>query len=288
MSIRIVLTPVFGGAADAGALAAGLGIARRFQAHLSALFVRIDPIDAIPIVGEGVSPAVIDQLTEAAAAEIDRQRAAATATFEAACRAAGIPIAERAPDLRGPSAVWREEIGRRDEVVPRRARVCDLVVFGRAQDDASPDRAAVLEATLFGAGRPLLLVPSEPPAEIGERVVIAWNDGAEAARAVAGALPFLDSAKAVHVLTAGTRRTAPEVGQDLVGYLQWRGIAADCEQVASTNGPVAEALLQAAAGIGADLLVMGGYGRTRLSELVLGGVTRHVLSHPTIPVLMAH
>jgi nucleotide-binding universal stress UspA family protein len=288
MSIRIVLTPVFGGAADDSALAAGLGVARRFQAHLSALFVRIDPIDAIPIVGEGVSPAVIDQLTEAAAAEMDRQTAAARATFEGACRAAAIPIAERAPDPRGPSAALREEIGRRDEVVPRRARVSDLVVFGRAQDDASPDRATVLEATLFGAGRPLLLVPLEPPAAIGERVAIARNGGAEAARAIAGALPFLDSAKAVRVLTAGTRRTAPEVGQDLVGYLQWRGIAAECEQLASTDRPVAQTLLQAAAGTGADLLVMGGYGRTRLSELVLGGVTRHVLSHPTMPVLMAH
>jgi nucleotide-binding universal stress UspA family protein len=288
MSIRIILTPVFGGAADAGALAAGLDVARRFQAHLSALFVRIDPIDTIPIVGEGVSPAVIDQLTEAAAAEMDRQGAAARATFEAASGAAGIPIAERAPGPRGSSAAWREEIGRRDEVLPRRARVSDLVVFGRAKDDAAPDRAAVIEATLFGAGRPLLVVPSEPPAAIGERVAIAWNDGAEAARAVAGALPFLDSAKAVHVLTAGTRRTAPEVGQDLVGYLQWRGIAAECQQVSSTDGPVAEALLQAAAGLRADLLVMGGYGRTRLSELVLGGVTRHVLSHPTMPVLMAH
>src|SRR4051794_8042628 len=102
MSIRIILTPAFGGAADAGALAAGLGIARRFEAHLSALFVCIDPIDAIPILGEGVSPAVIDQLTEAAAAEMDRQRAAARATFAAACRAAAIPIAECAPGPQGP------------------------------------------------------------------------------------------------------------------------------------------------------------------------------------------
>ena len=88
MSIRIILTPLFGGAADAGALNVGLGIAHRFQAHLGALFVRIDPFDAIPVVGEGVSPAIVDQLTEAAAAEMDRQRAAARATFEVACSAA--------------------------------------------------------------------------------------------------------------------------------------------------------------------------------------------------------
>jgi nucleotide-binding universal stress UspA family protein len=288
MSVRIILAPLFGGAADVGALNVGLGVARRFQAHLGALFVRIDPFDAIPIVGEGVSPAIIDQLTEAAAAEMDRQRGAARTAFEAACSAVSIPVADAAPGPRGPSAGWREETGRRDDLVPRRARASDLVVFGRAEGDAPPDLIAVLEATLFGAGRPLLLVPPTPPATIGERVAIAWNDGAEAARAVAGALPFLDTAKAVHVLTAESRRIAPEAAQDLAGYLQWRGIAAERQPVAATGEPVAEALLQAAGAAGADLLVMGGYGRTRLSELVLGGVTRHVLNHPTLPVLMAH
>jgi nucleotide-binding universal stress UspA family protein len=287
MSIRVILTPLFGDAADVGALRVGLGVAGRFQAHLGALFVRIDPLDAIPIVGEGISPAVIDQLTEAAAAEMDRERAAARASFEAACRAASIPLAD-SPGQRGPSAGWREETRHRDELVPRRARASDLVVFGRPEGEASPDLAAVLEATLLGAGRPLLLVPPTPPATVGERVAIAWNGGAEAARAVAGALPFLDTAKAVHVLTAATRRTDPELAQDLIDYLQWRGIAAARQSVGATDEPVAEALLQAAGAAGADLLVMGGYGRTRLSELVLGGVTRHVLSHPTMPVLMAH
>jgi nucleotide-binding universal stress UspA family protein len=288
MSIRIILAPVFGSDADVGALRAGLGVAQRFQAHLSALFVRIDPLDAIPIVGEGVSPAIIDQLTEAAAAEMGRQRAAARTAFEAACGAASVPVADSAPGPRGPSAGWREETGRRDDLVPRRARASDLVVFGSAEADASPDLGAVVEATLFGAGRPLLLVPPAPPATIGERVAIAWNDGAEAARAVAGALPFLDAAKAVRVLTAETRRIAPAVADELVGYLRWRGIAAERQPVVATDEPVAEALLQAASAAGADLLVMGGYGRTRLSELVLGGVTRQVLSHPSLPVLMAH
>ena len=288
MSIRIVLVPLFGDAADAGALNVGLGVARRFQAHLRALFVRIDPLDAIPIVGEGVSPAVIDQLTQAAASEMDRQRAAARTTFEAACGAASMPLADAAPGPHGASAGWREETGRRDDLVPRQARASDLVVFGRAEDDASPDLAAVIEAALFGAGRPLLLAPPTAPAGVGERVAIAWNDRAEAARAVAGALPLLDTAKAVHVLTAATRRTDPKVAQNLIDYLQWRGIAAERREVAIGDEPVAEALLQAARAAGADLLVMGGYGRTRLSELVLGGVTRHVLSHPTMPVLMAH
>ena len=288
MSIRFVLTPLFGEAADTGALQAGLGVAQRFQAHLGALFLRIDPFDAVPIVGEGVSPAIIEQLTEAAAAEMDRRRAAARATFDQACSAAGITLADAPAGPRAASAGWIEETGRRDELLPRRARASDLVVFGWSDGEASPDFTVALETTLFGAGRPLLLVPPTAPATIGERVAIAWNDSAEAARAVAGALPFLDRAQAVHVLSAATRRTDPALAEDLVGYLRWRGISAKIEPVAAADEPAGEALLKAAGEAGADLVVMGGYGRTRLSELILGGVTRHVLNHPSLPVLMAH
>ncbi len=288
MSIRIVLAPLFGEAADTGAMQASLGIAQRFQAHVGALLVRIDPFDAVPVVGEGVSPAIIEQLTEAAATEMERRRAAARDTFDAACRRGGRRARRRAGRARAASAGWLEETGRRDELLPRRARASDLVVFGWSDSEETPDAVAALEATLFGAGRPLLLVPPTAPATIGARIAIAWNDSPEAARAVAGALPFLDAAEAVHVLSATTRRTDPRIAQDLVGYLRWRGIAAKVEPVAAADEPVGEALLEAAGEAGADLLVMGGYGRTRLSELILGGVTRHVLNHPSLPVLMAH
>ena len=119
-------------------------------------------------------------------------------------------------------------------------------------------------------------------------MAIAWNDGAEAARAVAGALPFLEAAETVHVLSAETWRMRADVSLDLVRYLEWRNIACPRHAVTSECEPVGAALLDAAAGIGADLLVMGGYGRTRLSELVLGGVTRHVLAHSRLPVLISH
>ena len=99
MSIRVILTPLFGADADAAALRGGLSVAQRCQAHLSALFVRLDPRDAIPVVGESVSPAVIEQLTQAAEAEMDRQRAAARKAFDTACSGAGIEVVE-APERR--------------------------------------------------------------------------------------------------------------------------------------------------------------------------------------------
>jgi nucleotide-binding universal stress UspA family protein len=286
MSIRIILTPLFGDDADAAAAQAAFAVTRRFDAHVEGLFVRIDPLDLIPIVGEGVSPAVIDDLTNAAKVEMDKRASAARAHFEAVRTAAGAALTERPPAPGGTSARWSEITGRREEVIPRRARVSDLVVFG-AQPSDSPELGGAIETTLVAAGRPLLLAPKGVQT-IGERVAIAWNDSAEAARALASALPFIEAASAVQVLTAETWRTQFEVTEHLADYLEWRGILCERRSIEADDETVGAALLRAASEAGADLLVMGGYGRSRLRELVLGGVTRHVLTHAKMPVLLAH
>ena len=152
-----------------------------------------------------------------------------------------------------------------------------------------PEPGSVLQATLFGAGRPLLILPPGGATGFGQTIAIAWNGSTEAARAVAGALPFLDGARTVHLLTAETWRTQADVALDLAGYLEWRAIA--CERRTVTSGEdeaVGAALLRTATEVGADLMVMGGYGRTRFSELVLGGVTRHVLAAAELPILASH
>jgi nucleotide-binding universal stress UspA family protein len=288
MSMRIILVPLFGSASDAIALDAALKVAQRFGAHVNGLFVRIDPSDAIPIIGEGVSPAVIDQLTQAAAAEMDRRSAAARAAFEAACARSGVAIADRPGAPGEASAGWLEATGRRGETVSQKARVSDLTVLCRPSEQTPTELDAVLETTLFGAGRPLLVIPPGGAKTIGETAAIAWNDDTEAARAVAGALPFLAAARSVHLLCAETWRTTADVSLDLVRYLEWRGIASTQHAVAAEGEPIGAALLQAATKAGADLLIMGGYGRSRLSELVLGGVTRHVLANSELPLLISH
>jgi nucleotide-binding universal stress UspA family protein len=286
MSIRVILTPLFGDDTDAAAAHAAFVLTRRFDVHIEGLFARIDPIDTIPILGEGVSATVIDDLTQAAQVEMDKRASAARAHFEAARTAAGVELAERPPAPGGSSARWSEITGRREEVLPRRARVSDLVVFG-AQPSESPELGGAIEATLMAAGRPLLLVPKGVHT-IGLRVAIAWNGRAESARALAAALPFVEAASAVHVLTAETWRTRFEVTEDLADYFEWRGIACDRRAITPGDEAVGAALLRAAGEADADLLVMGGYGRSRLRELVLGGVTRHVLTHAQLPVLLAH
>ncbi len=285
MSIRIILTPMFGDDADAAAAQAAFAVTRRFDAHVAGLFVRIDPLDTIPIVGEGVSPTIIDDLTNAAQAEMDRRSAAAKAHFEAARTAAGIELVEKPPAPGGTSARWSEVTGRRDELIPHKARLSDLVVFG-AQPANSPELGGAIENTLAAGGRPVLLAPKEVHT-IGDRVAIAWNGSAEAARALSCALPFIEAASAVHILTAEAGGTSFEVTEELADYFEWRGIA--CErQAVKVDDDVGPALTRAAQDAKADLMVMGGYGRSRLRELILGGVTRHVLTHTQLPVLLAH
>ena len=286
MSIRIILTPLFGDDTDVAAAQAAFAVTRRFDAQVAGLFVRIDPLDTIPIVGEGISPAIIDDLTRAAETEMDRRSAAAKAHFEAARTAAGAPLVERPPAPGGTSARWIELTGRRDELIPRKARVSDLVVFG-AQPADSPELGGSIETTLVSGGRPLLIAPKGVQT-IGDRIAVAWNGSAEAARALSCATPFLEAASAVHVLAAETWRTRFDVTDDLADYLDWRGIACERRPVVVENEAVGAALLRAVTEAGADLLVMGGYGHSRLGELVLGGVTRHVLTHAHLPVLLAH
>jgi nucleotide-binding universal stress UspA family protein len=288
MSYRIILAPLFGNDTDGAALRAAFGVGRRFDAHVRVLFVRIDPLDIPPVVGEGMSPTMIEQLQQASEAEIDRRRAVARARFDSAASAAGVPIAGRHPGPGGFNAEWAEGAGRRDELIPARARLADLTVVARPQSEEAAEQQLAIEATLLAAGRPILLVPPAAPESIGHSVALAWNGSTEAARALACALPFLESARAVHVLAAETRKTRFDLTAEVADYLAWRGIPCERRLVTAEGEAVGAALLHTAAEAGVDLLVMGGYGRSRLRELILGGVTRHVLAHVNLPVLMAH
>jgi nucleotide-binding universal stress UspA family protein len=164
--------------------------------------------------------------------------------------------------------------------------LADLTVFAVHAD--SDDHMSVIEATLLGSGRPILMVPQAWNRPIGERIAIAWNGRREAALALGASLELLERASGVDLLTAETASTSFERGEAVADYLGLQGIT--CERHALTAGEhgVGDALLKHAGELGSDLLVMGGYGRSRLSELVLGGVTRHVLAHATLPILLVH
>jgi nucleotide-binding universal stress UspA family protein len=172
--------------------------------------------------------------------------------------------------------------------ISRLARYFDATVL-QQPDPAGTESADLIEAVLFGSGRPVLVVPFRQGPTQFKAVLIAWDEGRPAARAVADALPLLAMAERVEVVTVGDLRgDRSRLSSHLVRHLARHGIEAQMTSLANDQGSVASALLSHAADVKADLIVMGGYGHSRLREIVLGGTTRRILQTMTIPVLMAH
>jgi nucleotide-binding universal stress UspA family protein len=173
------------------------------------------------------------------------------------------------------------------------ARLHDLTVLGQPDRSAATPSAARPEDVVLAAGAPVLVVPYAGDfAEIGRRIVIAWSGTRESARALHDAMFLIERAEAVTVLEVD--RPGEEGGlaglaaADVVAALDRRGIKATALATVSDGTPVADIILSSAADFGADLIVMGAWGHSRLREFVLGGVSRGILQEMTVPVLMSH
>jgi nucleotide-binding universal stress UspA family protein len=194
----------------------------------------------------------------------------------------------------GLAGEWRVVEGDTAEVLALHGRYADLTIVGQ-RDPAEADltRGDLSISMLMGTGRPLLVVPFAGTfPTIGENVLIGWNATAEAARAVNEAIPLMQSAKKVTVLSINPRRGINGDGDvpaaDMALHLARHNIRAEAAHTVATDIPEGDALHSYAADIGADLLVCGMYGHSRLRELAFGGVTRSLLTEMTIPVFMVH
>jgi len=256
-------------------------LAERFAAHLVGLYPLQTP--QIPRHLGYYDPALLDPFL----AEL-RQRASSAAvkmreTFE------------HVTGLRRLSAEWREITEGPDADPVLHARYADLAILGqlnpdRVETELIPPRP---EQVALASGRPVLIVPYAGRFDnVGRRIVIAWNSTREAARAVSDAMPFLESADLVNVLTIDPRERPDGHGElpgaDIAVHLARHGVKAQIERTVSAGLPVGEVLLSRIADLGADLLVMGAYGHSRVRELLLCGATRSVLRSMTLPVLMSH
>lgn len=188
---------------------------------------------------------------------------------------------------------WAAPAGPVAAAIAYHARHADLTVIGQADPDhrRPPPGRGMIEDLLLAAGRPLLIIPYAGTfPTIGRTVAIAWSETREAARAAGDALALIDPAASVTVLSIvrpGTQIDIP--GAEIAAHLARHGLAVTAARTIS-DGSISEAdaLLSYVADLGADLLVMGGYGHSRVRELTLGGLTRGVLQHMTLPVLMSH
>ena len=219
--------------------------------------------------------------------EIARMEMQARATFEAFMQKHGVPRSTIATDT--PSFGWLEDAPAGDAFVGSYGRVFDVVVMSRSDKNTTSLHNQAINSGLFESGRPVLLAPPSPPDQIGTNVLIAWNRSTEQARATAFAMPLMQKADLVTVLTVvgGTEVSGPSAEQ-LTQYLRRNRIGAELKKVGLDGRSTGETILATAQSLGCDLLIKGAYTQSRLRQMIFGGATQHVLENAVIPVLLAN
>jgi nucleotide-binding universal stress UspA family protein len=275
LSITAILVHVDDTPAAETRLRAALELAAASKAHVSALMMVAEPFMRA-LVGRHLPEEFVREHLGTLEREADERLAAMS----------------NMADAKGVKLETRRETGGLDQlpaILARQGRRTDLIVVGPGTDT---DQSALTEAAFMDTGRPALVVPETwsgtmPP----KRALVAWDGSREAARAAGDAVPLLQAAADVVVLTVDAERAGARYsdrpGFGLTTFLTRHGVKARVKQV-SANGGIADTILAQVAEEGADLLVMGGYGHSRVREMMFGGVTRTILESTTCPVLVAH
>ncbi len=271
----IVVNLGLGAKDPAGDFAVSLG--EIFEAHVAGIAVSYEPIIPGAVMG-GIPPEFI----EAQRTEADKNAKSAIARFEAAAKRAGLSAESR---------IISASVSGASEYFARIGRRFDIVVVGQDDPDDNFQDAIVDETALFESGRPVIFVPfiHKSGAKL-DRVMVCWDGGRAATRAIADSMPLLMKAKSVEiVMIAGKAASGDEIaGADLGQHLARHGLKVDVKRITSPDIDVASTILSYAADSSADMIVMGGYGHSRLREFILGGATRGILGSMTVPVLMSH
>jgi nucleotide-binding universal stress UspA family protein len=256
-----------------------VSVADAFGAHVVGIGFLYDPI--VPVSATGYIPAEV----------IDTQRADNEAATKAAIDRFTAAAAGARTGVSSETVMLSASFAGAPDTFGRIARRYDLAVVGQAKPEASAVEAIIAESALFESGRPIIVVPyiQKAPLKL-DNVMVCWDGSRPAARAIGDAMPFLEKAGRVEVvIVANERGKQDEIeGADLGQHLARHGLKVEVNRMAGGHIDVADALLSHAADSGADFMVMGGYGHSRLREFVLGGVTHSILRSMTVPALMAH
>lgn len=260
-----------------GRLAFGAALARRWKAHLIATFVA-RRLELDPHAGFAAGAALTDML-----AGYQAEVAAAVAQARAEL--------DRLVERRSFTAEWRVSDYEPGEALMLHARHASLAVLGPpARRSGAATALGLAENMIFASGRPCLLLPTDwPEGRVAQRIVVGWNGGREATRAVADAMPFLTNAEAVHLVVVPDARVkglyGEDPGADMATHLARHAVPVVLEQCRGDDAGAV--LLERCRAVDADLLVMGAMGRPRISEFVFGGATRTVLDAARIPLMLS-
>jgi nucleotide-binding universal stress UspA family protein len=251
-------------------------VARAFDAHLTAVAFAYEPVE-LGTIFNGVAASLIDTQRR------DNEQAAkkAAAEFDAVARGAALSAEPRVLSSTAAGCA---------DTFAQIARSHDLAIVAQVEPEGRFPEDVILETALFDSGRPLLVVPyiQKEPFKV-DRVLLCWDGSRSAARATADALPLLGRSKNVEIITIATRDERGEIpGADIGHHLARHKVKVDLKRLVAPDTDVPNTILSHAADFEADLIVMGGYGHSRLREFILGGATKGILASMTVPTLMSH
>jgi nucleotide-binding universal stress UspA family protein len=281
MSMKTILVPTGTHDAMRSALETALLLARRCDSYIEGFALRWKINEFIG--GDVVGGIPLETYREDIAEEAKQARQ----IFESFMQKHDVPRSTEATVSL--SFGWLDAAPEGESFVGSYGRVFDVIVMNRPDANSTGLYNRAIESGLFESGRPILISPPSPPRQIATNVLIAWNCSTEQARATALAMPLLQKADRVTVLTVtgGTAVPGPSAEQ-LIRYLQRNGIAAKPLIVELARRNTGEAILATAKTLGCDLLIKGAYTQSRLRQMIFDGATRHVLVNAALPVLLAH
>ncbi|NKB49069.1 MAG: universal stress protein [Alphaproteobacteria bacterium] len=288
MGYKSILVPLEESEVLTSVLATTLLVGRQFDSYIEGLCIRPSLAGAIAVGFEG-GVAALAGTEEQFEQEQETRTRRLQEQFDAFVRDNGLSVAATA-DTPGLCARWHEDEAPGIGIFGQRGRVFDLIVVGRPTPGVLTPAMNTLETVLFESGRPVLIAPPTVPQTLARNVVVAWNGSTETARAMAFAMPFLQNAERITVLTVEGALVPGPSGEEVAESLSRHGVTAEAVNAMGKRSPAAAGvvMIEEAAKLGADLIIKGGYTQSRLRQMIFGGATSHILNEAEIPVLMAH
>ncbi|UUX51503.1 universal stress protein [Nisaea acidiphila] len=289
MSLKTVLAPVLGNEADAAILNAALAVATPHGAHVFVAHIHRDPRDVlVPQVGMGMSASMIETLVDQAESFANEARAASLAAFDKWREDNKLVMVEKPTASDGVTVSFETLVGEPTTMVAQRSRMVDVICVIAPTEREGSDAMAIAEAAMLQSGKATMVVPHDVEFPAVKTIAVGWNASKEAAAAIAHAMPLLETADKVLVMSGIDSELTEEKLSVFVDSLLWHGVKAEAKTFDASSGSISGRLQAEAREAGAQLLVLGAYSHSRFRESIFGGVTDDVLTETRIPVLMAH
>ena len=286
--MRVILVPVADRPECARALRTAFHLGKRIDASIVGCHIRAHTSSKVSLSSEFSAQYFGggNKATDSAWRSKTTQKAsvAARKLFESISAMNGYDVSKRPRNT--PVSGWQERVGSPDKVMRIVGPVSDLVVVSRPSAKGGDIARIFMLTALMESGRPVLILPQTGAAKVGRRVCIAWNQSIEAARAVASAMPILQAADQVTIVSAGPEDRLGPKSQQLVNYLRYWGVSS--ERVSTRGRDIEKELIESYRKSESDLLLMGAYSKSRWRQIAFGGTSHHILEKAKIPVLMLH